>query len=110
MNIEQAHIFVDISFLTSEEGGRMNMPIIKDVDYTYRPTLYLFKDHTIAYSCGMIIEKCREDIKPHVIMKSIPIILLRPNDVLPKIKLGDGIEFAEGTHIVARGIIRSIKT
>ena len=108
MNREQAHLLVDVSFLTSEEGGRKNMPVIKDTDYIYRPTLYLFREHSIAYSCGMIIEKNRMVIQPHIIMKSVPIILLKPNDVLPKIKIGDEIEFSEGTHVVAKGIITDI--
>jgi len=108
MDIEKADLYVDVCFLTNEEGGRKNMPPIKDADYTYRPTLFLNNDYTIAYSCGMAIEKTREEIKPHVIMESVPVFLLKPDDVLPKLKIGDGIGFSEGLQVVAKGIITGI--
>lgn len=105
---DKADFLVDISFMTSEEGGRSIPSLVKDIDYTYRPTFFLEGNRDVAYSCGMVIENTREVIKPHMIIKDVPILLLHPEDVMQKIKVDALIEFTEGDRIVASGVITKL--
>jgi hypothetical protein len=108
MDITDYDILVDITFLSKKDGGRSVMPIIGNEDYTYRPTVYLSSDSTIAYCAAIVINKTRPKILPNIIIPLMQVMFVNPANIIPKIEIGYQIKFAEGPHIIAHGIIKKI--
>ncbi len=98
-------LLVNLTFLSFCEGGRKNMPVIAEQTYTYRPTIFLDRDYSVAYSAAIVIKNTMSPIEAGKEILSVPIILLHPEEVLPRIHIGTFLEFSEGPHIVAHGTV-----
>ena len=75
-------ILVSVKFFSKENGGRENLPPVKDKEYTYRPTFRLEND-TFGYCFGIVIGNYIENYKFDTDLLNVKVLFLRFSEIVP---------------------------
>lgn len=101
-------ILVSVKFFSKENGGRENLPTVKDKEYTYRPTFRLEND-TFGYCCGIVIGNYIENYKFDTDLLNVKVLFLRFSEIKNKLSVGKVFQLFEGTKKIGIGNILQIR-
>lgn len=102
-------ILVSLKFLSKENGGRTNLPPIKDKEYTYRPVFKL-ENEDAGYCCGIVIGDYIKNYDFDIELMNIKVLFLQFDKIKEKFTVEKRFILCEGNIKIGEGQILKIRT
>lgn len=100
-------ILANVIFFSEENGGRNQLPPIREKEYTYRPIIK-FNNCEYSHCCGIIIGSYIFDYKFNNEIKNIKIIFLDKSKLSEHLFPGNKFLLLEGEKKIGEGTVVSI--
>lgn len=101
-------VLVCIRFLSEKNGGRKELPSIRNYEYTYRPVFRL-DGYAIGYCCGVVIGDYIKNYAFETELNNIKIIFMNFQRIKNDFTIGKHFQLLEGNSVIATGKIQKIK-
>lgn len=97
----------DIILYSEQNGGRKNLPPIRDKEYTYRPTIK-FINSKYCFCCGLIIGSYISNYQFDEIIRNVKIVVLNKVEASEYLRIGNKFEIFEGLKKIGDGTIVTV--